>query len=212
MQNAPTTTLNPTTSLTATRWPIVMSVATIVLLAALHPLSPELNPTFRMVSEYALGNYGWVLSLMFIAWSLSCLTLFLVIRSQTRTWFGKIGLVFLLLAAVGMAMASVYDVTQSLHGLAAAIGIPTLPIAAPLITASLLRNPAWAWSRRMLWWTANLPWISFALMLASVLIGLSQGGEFGVDIFVGWPNRLLIVAYCLWTATVAWCAGRLQEQ
>lgn len=211
MQNTPTT-LSPTNSFTATRWPVVMSVVTVLLLAALHLLSPELNPTLRMVSEYALGNYGWVLSLMFITWALSCITLFFVINSQVRTWAGKIGLAFLLLSALGMAMASVFDVSHSLHGLAAAIGMPTLPIAAPLVTMSLLRNPAWASSRRLLWWTANLPWISFALMLASVLIGLSQGAEFGVDIFVGWPNRLLIVAYCLWTATVAWCAGRLQEQ
>lgn len=212
MQNASINTLRPTASRTATRWPLVMSLATVLLLTALHLLSPELNPTVRMVSEYALGNYGWVLSLMFITWALSCLSLILVIASQVRTWVGKIGLAFLLLSATGMALAAVFDVSHPLHGLAAALGMPTLPIAAPLITASLLRNSGWVSYRRLLWWTANLPWFSFALMLATVFIGLSQGGQFAVDVYVGWPNRLLIVAYCLWTATVAWCAGRVQER
>jgi hypothetical protein len=45
----------------------VAAVATLVLLALLHLLSPEFSPVARMVSEYANGGYSWVLSLMFIA-------------------------------------------------------------------------------------------------------------------------------------------------
>ena len=50
---------------------MVAAAATLLLLAGLHILSPEFDPSFRMVSEYALGHYGWVLSLMFLAWGIS---------------------------------------------------------------------------------------------------------------------------------------------
>jgi len=32
----------------------------------LHVLSPEFSPSRRVISEYALGHYPWVLSLMFL--------------------------------------------------------------------------------------------------------------------------------------------------
>ena len=50
---------------------IALTIATLLLLASLHFLSPEFDPSFRMVSEYAFGHYGWVLSLMFAAWGVS---------------------------------------------------------------------------------------------------------------------------------------------
>ena len=50
---------------------IAAAAVALLLLASLHVLSPEFDPAFRMVSEYALGHYGWVLSLMFLAWGIS---------------------------------------------------------------------------------------------------------------------------------------------
>jgi len=43
----------------------------LLFLASLHVLSPEFDPSWRIVSEYALGNFGWVLSLMFVSWAVS---------------------------------------------------------------------------------------------------------------------------------------------
>src|ERR1039457_5429987 len=48
---------------------ITTTFVTILLLAALHVLSPEFSPSWRVISEYALGRYGWVLSLMFLSWA-----------------------------------------------------------------------------------------------------------------------------------------------
>lgn len=46
---------------------ILATSAAILLLAALHVLSPEFSPSWRVISEYAFGHYGWVLSLMFLS-------------------------------------------------------------------------------------------------------------------------------------------------
>ncbi len=61
----------PKLEVIAARLSIGAVAATLLLLASLHILSPAFDPSFRMVSEYALGQYGWVLSLMFLAWGIS---------------------------------------------------------------------------------------------------------------------------------------------
>src|SRR5690348_2026098 len=89
---------------------IAAAAATLLLLASLHALSPEFDPSFRMVSEYALGHYGWVLSLMFLAWGISSWALAVALWSQVQTRAGKVGLWFLVIAGLGEAMASIYDI------------------------------------------------------------------------------------------------------
>jgi Protein of unknown function (DUF998) len=209
--DTPVVTLKPIAVIaqTAARISFAAAATSLVLLAALHLLSPEFDPSWRFVSEYALGDYSWVLTLIFVSLAVSCVGLFFSIKSQVRTIAGKIGLAFLLAAAVGMVMGALFDWQHNLHGLAAIIGNPSLTIAALLISMSLVRNPAWSSARRLLLWAANLPWLSFALLMATVVIGLSRsGGEFGPDVPVGWPNRLLFLAYGGWLMVVAWRAAQ----
>ncbi|HEX5941484.1 MAG TPA: DUF998 domain-containing protein [Anaerolineales bacterium] len=182
----------------------VASAASLVALAALHVLSPEFDPSKRMVSEYALGSFSWVLSSMFLAWALSCVALFVAIKSQVRTTGGRIGLGLLLLSALGMAMAAIFDVNHNLHGVAALIGMPNLPIAAVFISVSLGRNPSWNVSRRLLIGTAILTWVSLILMNIAIFTGFSQTGEANPGAWFGWANRFLILAYNVWLMTAAW--------
>lgn len=206
---------------------IAAGVAVLVLLASLHFLSPEFDPAWRMVSEYANGRYGWVLSLMFIAWGVSSWALAVAIWSQIRTRAGKIGLFFLILAGIGEAMASVFDINQPLHDVAALIGIPSLPIAAMLISVSLGRNLEWSKAKKTILWIANLTWISILLLLATFAIFMTTYMQAGGDTttgvapvvlpagtigLVGWANRFLVVVYCLWVITVAQQAFKLRKQ
>lgn len=208
----------------AARLAIAAGAAVILLLASLHVLSPEFDPSWRMVSEYANGQYGWVLSLMFLSWAVSSWALAFVVWSQVKTTGGRIGLVFLVAAGVGEAMASVFDINHNLHGLAGIIGIGSLPIAAMLISASLGRIQAWSEARKSLRSTANLTWMSVVLLAATFAILIvtytRAGGEMtsevtvlppGAIALVGWANRILVVVYCLWVMTVAWQAIRLQR-
>jgi hypothetical protein len=198
-------------SQTGARVSFVAAVASLIFLAALHILSPEFDPSWRMVSEYALGSYGWVLLLMFLSWALSCVALLFAIRSQIKTIGGKIGLGFLLLAAVGMTMGGLFDVNHDLHGLAAMIGIPSLPIAAVLISVSLGRNSPWTSARRSLIWTAILTWVGLILMNVAIFTGFSPTGEANPGAWFGWANRLLIIAYNGWLMIVAWRALHMQQ-
>ncbi len=201
------------------------SAAALLSLASLHALSPEFDPGWRMVSEYANGRYGWVLSLMFAAWGLSSLALVLAIRSEAGRTSFKIGLVLLTLAGAGEAMAAVFDINHdTLHGLAGALGLLGLPIAAMLISRGLGGTERWSHARPALLWTANLTWVSLILLAATfvlLVVTFSQvpGGPPahppkvlppGVIGLVGWANRLLVVLYCAWVAVVAGQALRLR--
>ena len=177
--------------------------------------------------EYANGNYSWVLSLMFIFWAISSWILAFTIWSEVKTTAGKVGLYFLIASGVGEAMAAVFDINHSLHGLASLIGIGSLPIAAMLISTSLGRTEARSVAKKPLLWTANLTWISVLLMAISFAILITTftqaGGDMtstevptslpdGVIALVGWANRFLIVAYCVWVINAAWQAIKLRAR
>src|SRR5215203_2728567 len=90
----------------AARLSFAAAVTFLVLLAALHLIKPGFDPSWRMVSEYEIGRYGWIMQLAFLSLALSCVTLFVAIRSQAQTTGGRIGMAFLLLSAAGMAVAA----------------------------------------------------------------------------------------------------------
>jgi len=227
MSESITITSTATTSLVAARLAIGTSVAVLVLLAILHILSPEFNPAWRMVSEYANGQYAWVLSLMFFLWGAGSWALAYMLLPHLQTTMGKIGLLFLVVAGIGEAMAAVFDINHKLHSVSAMIGIPSLSIAAMLISITLVRTEPWSMTKNSLLWTANLTWVSillmgiaFAVMMATYAQAggdLSANAEVvttlpkGVIAFVGWANRFLIVVYCAWVMTVAWQAIKLNQ-
>jgi Protein of unknown function (DUF998) len=146
----------------------ILTAATILLLATLHVLSPEFDPSWRMVSEYAFGHYGWVLSLLFLSWGVSSWALAVAIWSQIKTRSGKVGLWFLVVAGIGEAMASVFDVTHDMgHSIAGLPGVGGFPVAALLLSVSLGRTEAWSSAKKTLLWIANLSWLSVLLLVAT---------------------------------------------
>lgn len=204
---------------------ILATGATLFLLGALHVLSPEFSPSWRVISEYALGHYGWVLSLMFLSWGISSWALVVAIRSQIHTNAGKVGLWLLIIAGIGEAMASVFDVTHEIgHGIAGLLGVVGFPIAALLLSVALGRNEAWRRARRALLWIANLSCISVVLLIATLAIMTVQmahlnGGHLpqhapkalppGVLALDGWADRMIVLSNCAWVVVAAWHAMRL---
>ena len=204
---------------------IVTAVATLLLLASLHILSPEFDPSFRMVSEYALGHYGWVLSLMFLFWGISSWALATAIWSQVKTKAGKIGLWFLVIAGLGEALASVFDITHDIgHSIAGVLGIGGFPIAAVLLSVSLGHAQAWRGAKKPLLWIANLNWISVVLLVVTLVLMTFQMFQItnghlpqqapahlpaGVLALDGWADRLIVLSNCSWVLVAAWQAMRL---
>jgi hypothetical protein len=95
-------------SQTAARLSLAGAATFVVLLAALHLLKPELDPSWHFISEYAIGRHGWMMVLAFGSLAFSYLMLFVALRSQLRTLWGRIGLALLLVSAAGLAIAGVF--------------------------------------------------------------------------------------------------------
>ncbi len=218
----------PKIEATSARLSIAAAVTTLLLLVSLHVLSPEFNPSWRMVSEYAPGHYGWVLSLMFLAWGISAWALAVALWSQVKTRAGKIGLWFLVIAGLGEALASVFDITHDTgHSIAGVLGMGGFPIAALLLSFSLGCLPAWRGTRSLLLWLANLNWISVVLLVATLVLMTVQfaqatgghlpqyaptrlrAGVLGGD---GWADRLIVLSNCLWVLVAARPMMKLKDR
>ena len=204
-------------SVPAARLSILASAGALIFLGSLHMLCPEFDPSWRMVSEYALGRYSVALSLMFISWAIGTWALAFAIRNQVTTRWGKIGLGFLVASGGGEFSAAFFDITHPLHGLTAMIGGPSLPIAAMIISVHLGRTQPWGYARKKLLLAANLTWIAVVLFAITMIIFFTTysqaGGDLsgepvstlpdGVIAINGWANRLWVITYCVWTITTA---------
>ena len=189
----------------AARLCFVTSAAFLVLLGALHILRQDLDPSWRFISEYELGDYGWMMRLAFFCLSVSCSSLGVAIFSQTRGIAGSLGLGLLVLAAFGMTLAGVFvpDRDNRLHEVGAMLD--HLPFAALLINWSLSRHEFWADGRSLLRWTAGIPLLGLMIFVVSMGIMLPRnGGQPGPEVLVGWPNRVMILAHCAWLMPLAW--------
>jgi hypothetical protein len=216
----PVTAISPT----AARLSFAGAATFALLLAALHFIKPELDPSWHFISEYAIGEYGWIMVLAFLSLALAYASLLVAIRSQLRTIAGRIGLALLLLSALGLTIAAIFTtdpITVSenavttegtLHNLGGTLGL-AMPFAAVLIGWRLARNPAWSSARRPLLWATGLALMAFVVSFVSLSVMVSRsGGEFGPDVLVGWPNRIEIVAYSVWLMVVARQAIRVRSQ
>jgi hypothetical protein len=203
-------------SATAAGIAIIAIAVSLVALALLHVLSPEYAWSWRMVSEYANGSHPWLLMIMFFGWAAASFALLWALWPLGGMTLGMIGLIFLFLAGVGQVAGGLFDINHKLHGPAAMVGIPSLCIAAILITIAMARRSDIVAPPM---WSAHLPWISFALMIAAFALFFSALSRAGVDMssqtgplaelpagvsgYVGWANRLLFASTYLWVVLAA---------
>lgn len=74
---------------------LASAILYLILLLLLHFIKPEFDPSWRFISEYAIGDYGWIMQLAFFVLAISCLALCLSIKSEINTVGRKIGLAIL---------------------------------------------------------------------------------------------------------------------
>jgi len=195
---------------------LLSALAGFILFVALHVLKRELDPAWHMVSEYALGRHGWAMTLCFFFLSLSCITSLFSIFPLVTTMGGRVGLFLLFCASAGLALASLFPtdpITVSpsdaspaarVHALSVMIGVPALTAAALLISSALMQQPIWKNVQLPLVGFAHLTWIALALTIAVVAIWMPKNGGFGPAVLIGWPNRLMFVAYFGWLGSLSW--------
>jgi hypothetical protein len=186
----------------AARVSIASGLTFVLLLGSLHLLEPGFDPTWRFVSEYALGQFGWMMHLAFLALAISLASAGVAIASQVRTVVGYIGLALLGLAALGILIAAVFTTDPAATSRAAAAtlsgklhvlgaSLDYTPIAALLLSFSLARNQAWRPIRKWLFIATGIA----LLALAAFTFALPYDGKVGPSVRAGLFGRVLLVSY-----------------
>jgi hypothetical protein len=195
---------------------IAAVVLALIALAALHILKPEVSPSRNMISQYALGRHGWVMALFFGAFAAASAFLSAALIVHEQALSGRIGLAFLLAAAVGLAMAARFPMdpvgtprervsfSGKMHGIAFLIGVPCQLLAVLLLSLAL-RSQASHASLPLLTLTVVV-WLSLVVVIAVMLMvgpGKPSNPD-GPERFLGWPNRLFMISYGVWLVVAAW--------
>ena len=146
--------------------------------------------------------------------------LFAALTPHVSSVLGWTGLALLLAAAVGLAMAARFPMdpvstppaqmsfSGRMHGVAFMIGVPCQLFAVLLLSLVLGKQASQA-SLTLLGLTAVI-WLSLAVVITVMLIvgpGKPPNPD-GPERFLGWPNRLFMVAYGLWLMVAAWPMAR----
>jgi hypothetical membrane protein len=198
---------------------ILLGSIALVSLLALHFLSPEYQMSWRMISEYALGKYKWLLTLFFVSWGLASMLLAIGLWHEMQSIWAKIGLVLVFVSGIGAVMGGLFDLKHKFHGFSFALGVPTLPIGALLVAYHMVSFEEWAFAKNMILTTSHSLWMSMVLMGITLgkfmgdykKTGLPMGPDIeppktlpvGVLGIHGYFNRLLVVCYIGWIILMA---------
>ena len=192
----------------------------LLCLLLLHFLSPEYDPSWRMISEYALGKYKALLTAFFVLSAVGTMMLPFLLWNETAGLWTKVGLVLVFLSGVGSLMGGLFDLKHPLHGTAFALGVPTIMVGALLVSYHLVKQSDWAQYSTGTLLTAHAIWISLVLMgvsMAVMMNGFKQAGvpmgpgatppdvvPPGVVAIAGYFNRLLVICNTAWIMAMSY--------
>jgi hypothetical protein len=184
---------------------IAGSTAFLTLLSLLHALRPDLDPSWRFISEYEIGAYGWLMQFAFLCLGTGTAATALALLPLADGVLGRLGITLLGISAAGMFLAALFipDARSRLHDIGAMLD--QIPFAALLIQWRLSRRVPEVAGRAISWIFAALPLVAFVLFVAAMAVQLPRhGGRPGPEVLVGWPNRLMILTQCMWLIHVGW--------
>ncbi len=194
----------------------IFASAFLAILFLLHFLKRELDPSWRMISEYEIGRYGWMMRLAFFCWGASVLGLLITIWPTLSPISGTISrwsFVLIVIALFGAGIFKTDPITNdtnslvnTIHKICGVIVILTFPIAATLAVRSLLHNPSWLAYQGILIFGIVLAWIGMVTYFATIIISRikdPKAGEVGgPHVNMGGPNRFNVLTYIIWIIIV----------
>lgn len=170
------------------------------LVALLHLLESSYSPTTSTVSEYALAQYGWVMTMAFFA--LVSGSAILTHMLQSRPILNRVSLVGLWLWTLGTAIAGIFPTDPGgnptswhgvTHGVAASVALFSLYVAEVSAGLRYVRPRAIEPPSRAI--TASTGIVCIAIPVCVVL------GVVGILPF-GLVERSLIAAHLLWLSNL----------
>jgi hypothetical protein len=177
--------------------------ASLLALIALHVLDPDRSVVESTISEYALGDYGWLVSVNDIVLGVGIIAIALGLRQTlapgkrvTAAW------VFLLIVGLGFLVAAVFETdprgaaesttSGAIHGTAALVSALGVAIAAWLLRGVFTRDASYLHLARTQLWFAVL--ITLGVVVLLVLFEVGPAGLI---------QRLLVAVMASWLFVLA---------
>lgn len=174
---------------------LVYSALALILL---HLLRPDYPPASHMISDYAVGRYGWVMTTWFIGMSIGCLMLALGLKqSGPKTTLATLGSILLGVASVGLLVSATFPTdldgapttqTGNIHTISFLINVASILIATVLTSLSFGSHLRWRSYRATALALAALILVAFVIQFLT----LHRGAPYGL------ANRLFVALLFLW--------------
>lgn len=178
--------------------------AWVSIVVLLHGIKSELDPVDTYISDYAIGDNGWLMQLAFYAVGIGTLAVAWGLRLSLAP--GKRVLLSVVLTAVvgvGFLVAGTFttdptDATDtttegSLHLLGAVMVFPVIVACAFILLGVFRRDPIWSeFAGRVRWF----PWLLFAGFIVSFFAS--------PDDLLGITQRVYAAIVMAWIGTLAW--------
>ena len=172
-------------------------------LLLMHVLRPDLSPPSHMISEYAVGPFGWLMQTVFIGLSLGCAALLIGLLRNGPTSIGaRLGESLLAIASIGLIVSAIYPMdlpgtpstsSGELHDLSFLVNVVSIALAIVLLTASFGSDSRWRSYRR----TSAVLFSLIALAFVLQFLTLRKGAPYGL------ANRFFILVLLGWLITTS---------
>lgn len=172
-------------------------------LLMLHVLRPDFAPADHMISEYAIGPFGWVMRTVFVALSGGAMMLFIGLMKNGPTSFvSRVGIALMGIASIGLLISAIYSMdgpgvppTRSgeIHDISFLVNVVSAAVASILLSVGFGSDTRWRTIQR----TSIV--LTAMLLLAFVLQFLTfhKGMPFGL------ANRFFIVVALSWSFAIS---------
>jgi hypothetical membrane protein len=169
-----------------------------IALLLMHVLRPDFSPASHMISDYAVGPYGWVMQTVFVGLSAGCTMLLVgLARSGPTSIAARLGIFLLAVASIGLIVSAIYPTdlqgapaTRSgyFHTLSFFVNVASIVLAIVLLTVSFGSEPRWRPYRR----TSVIMLSLIALAFVLQVVTLRKGAPYGL------ANRFFVCVLLAW--------------
>jgi hypothetical protein len=173
------------------------------VLVLLHVLRPDYTPIDHMISDYAVGRLGWVMTTAFVAASAGCLALGLgMALAGPRSVPGRVAVLLLWVVAVGLLVSAIFPTdleaaasttTGDIHTASFQVNVVSVILCSLLFAVSFRQNDDWRGYR----WTGLVLAIALLAAFIAQFLTLHRGAPYGLT------NRLFVAVLMFWLVATA---------
>jgi hypothetical membrane protein len=190
----------------------------VLALLLMHAIRPDYTIIDHMISDYAVGPTGWVMTTAFTSLAFGCLALAIgLLRDGPQSWLCRIGASLLIVAFIGLVVTALFPTdletaptTQAgnIHTISFLVNVVSILVSTLCLAFSYGSSPDWRGH--------STPALIFAGLLVIAVVAqfltLHRGAPYGI------ANRLFVailmawlILNCVWLRQVAAKAGLLES-